>query len=83
MVKENLLRVFMEFHNRGVINQSTNAIFIALVLKRSQTNKISNFRLINLVTCLYKIITKVLSGCIQEGLQEAIHFSQGAFVEEG
>lgn len=83
MVKENLLRVFVEFHNRGVINQSTNAIFIALVLKRSQINKIWNFRLINLVACLYKIIAKVLLGCIQEYLHETIHFSQGAFVEEG
>ena len=35
MIKEDLLKVFMEFHNSGVINQSTNATFIALMLKKS------------------------------------------------
>ena len=64
VVKEDSLRVFMEFHNNGVINQLTDATYLALVLKRSQTIKILDFKLINLVTSLYKIIAKVLSGCI-------------------
>ena len=28
------MRVFLEFHNNGIINQSTNATFIALGLRR-------------------------------------------------
>ena len=28
-IKDDLLRVFLEFHNNGIINQSTNATFIA------------------------------------------------------
>ena len=43
--KEDLMRVFLEFHTKGVINQSTNATFIAMVPKKSQTFKISNYRL--------------------------------------
>ena len=35
MVKEDILKVFMEFHNSEVINQSTNATFIALLSKKS------------------------------------------------
>ena len=54
------MRVFLEFHNNGVINQSTNATFIALVPKKSQTFKISDFIPISLVTSFYKIIAKVL-----------------------
>ena len=42
-IKDNLLRVFLEFHNNRIINQSTNATFIALVPKKSQTNRISDF----------------------------------------
>ena len=38
MIKEDLLRVFLEFHNNGMINQSTNATFIALVQKK-ESNK--------------------------------------------
>ena len=33
VIKEDLLRVFSEFHNNGIINQSTNATFIALFQK--------------------------------------------------
>ena len=75
------MRVFLEFHTNGIINQSTNATFIALVLKKSQTFKILDFRPINLVTSLYKIIVEVLSGRLHKVLHETIFGSQGAFVE--
>ena len=75
------MRVFLEFHTKGVINQSTNATFIAMVPKKSQTFKISNYRPISLVTSLYKIIAKVLSGRLRKVLHETIFGSQGAFVE--
>ena len=52
------MRVFLEFHSNGIINQSTNATFIALVPKKSQTIKLSYSRPISLVTSLYKIILR-------------------------
>ena len=73
--------MFLEFHNNGVINQSTNATFIALVPKKSQTSRISNYRLINLLTSLYKIIAKALSRRLRKVLQDTIISTQGAFVE--
>lgn len=39
MLKDNLLRVFREFHNNGNVNQRTHATFITLVLKKSETNE--------------------------------------------
>ncbi|RVX22267.1 Transposon TX1 uncharacterized 149 kDa protein [Vitis vinifera] len=45
------------------------------------TKKISNFRPISLITTLYKIIAKVLSGRLRGGLHEIIHSTQGAFVQ--
>ena len=57
-IKDDLLRVFLEFHNNGIINQSTNATFIALVPKKSQTSRISYYKPISLVTSLYKIIAQ-------------------------
>ena len=81
VIKEDLMRVFFEFHTKGVINQSTNATFIAMVPKKSQTFKISDYRPISLVTSLYKIIAKVLSGRLRKVLHEIIFGSQGAFVE--
>ncbi|KAJ9701102.1 hypothetical protein PVL29_006450 [Vitis rotundifolia] len=71
----------LEFHTNGIINQSTNATFIAMVPKKSQTLKISGYRPISLVTSLYKIIAKVLSGRLRKVLHETISGSQGTFVE--
>ena len=49
--------------------------------EKSQTNIISHFRTINLVTSLYKIIAEVLLGRLYKVLQDTIFMSQGAFVE--
>ncbi|RVW99807.1 LINE-1 retrotransposable element ORF2 protein [Vitis vinifera] len=70
-----------EFHNNGIINQNTNASFIILLPKKSQSKKISDFRPISLITCLYKVIAKVLSGLLGGVLLETIHSTQGAFVQ--
>ncbi|KAJ9705647.1 hypothetical protein PVL29_003625 [Vitis rotundifolia] len=80
VIKEDLVRVFAEFHSSGIINQNTNASFIVLLPKKSQSKKISDFRPISLITCLYKVIAKVLSGRLRV-LHETIHSTQGAFVQ--
>ena len=61
VIKEDLVRVFAEFHRSGIINQNTNASFIVLLPKKSMTKKISDFRPISLITSFYKLIAKVLS----------------------
>ena len=81
VIKEDLVRVFAEFHRSGVINQSTNASFIVLLPKKSTTKKISDFKPISLISSLYKIIAKVLSGRVRGVLHETIHSTQGAFVQ--
>ena len=81
VIKEDLVRVFAEFHRSEIINQSNNASFIVLLPKKSMSKKISNFRPISLITCLYMIIAKVLSERLREVLHETIHCTQGAFVQ--
>ena len=66
------MRVFLEFHINGIINHSTNATFIALVPKKNQTFKISDFKLISFVISLYKIIAKVLLGLLCKVLHRTI-----------
>ncbi|RVX15151.1 Transposon TX1 uncharacterized 149 kDa protein [Vitis vinifera] len=81
VIKDDLVRVFAKFHNSGIINQNTNASFIVLLPKKSQSKKISDFRPISLITCLYKVIAKVLSRRLRGVLHETIHSTQGAFVQ--
>ena len=81
VIKEDLVKVFDEFHRSGIINQSTNASFIVLLPKKSMAKKISDYRPISLVTSLYKIIAKVLAERLRGVLHETIHSNQGAFVQ--
>ncbi|RVW28020.1 Polycomb group protein EMBRYONIC FLOWER 2 [Vitis vinifera] len=81
VIKEDLVRVFAEFHSSGIINQSTNASFIVLLPKKSMKKKISDYRPISLIISLYKIIAKVLSGYLRGVLHETIHSTQGTFVQ--
>ena len=81
VIKEDLVKVFAEFHRSGIINQSTNASFIVLLPKKNMSRRISDFRPISLITSLYKIIAKVLSGRLRGVLHETIHSTQGAFVQ--
>ena len=39
MIKEDLVGVFLELHKSGIINQNTNATFIALVPKKESYQK--------------------------------------------
>ncbi|KAJ9675680.1 hypothetical protein PVL29_024549 [Vitis rotundifolia] len=81
VIKDDLVRVFAEFHNSRIINQNTNASFIVFLPKKSQTMKISYFRPISLITCLYKVIAKVLSRRFRGVLHKTIHSTQGVFVQ--
>ncbi|RVW25228.1 Transposon TX1 uncharacterized 149 kDa protein [Vitis vinifera] len=76
VIKEDLVRVFAEFHSSGIINQRTNATFIVLLPKKNQTKKLTDFRLISLITCLYKVIAKVLSRRLRGVLHETIYSTQ-------
>ena len=60
VIKGDLLREFLEFHDSEVINQSVNAIFVALLPKKSKTKNILEFRPISLITCLYGIIASLI-----------------------
>ncbi|RVX11532.1 Transposon TX1 uncharacterized 149 kDa protein [Vitis vinifera] len=85
-ITEEILHYFEKLYTNpigesGIINQSTNASFIILIPKKSLSKRILDFRPISLITSLYKIIAKVLSGRLRGVLHETIHYTQDAFVQ--
>ena len=55
------MAVFHLFHVTGQFEKSLNATFIALIPKKATTVEVKDFRPINLVGGVYKILAKVLA----------------------
>jgi hypothetical protein len=53
--------VFHDFHASGKFERSLNAMFIALISKKSGAINLKDFRPVSLATRVYKIIAKVLA----------------------
>ncbi|XP_008240490.1 PREDICTED: uncharacterized protein LOC103338990 [Prunus mume] len=81
IVKEDLMKVMVDFFNCGIINAITNEMFICLIPKKKESIKVSDFLPINLVTSLYKMVSKVLASRLREVLGSTISCCQGAFVK--
>ncbi|KAH1129202.1 hypothetical protein J1N35_000580 [Gossypium stocksii] len=60
-VKDNLYSMMSEFYNSRKLEKSVNCSFIALIPKMENLCEIADFRLICLVSSLYKIIAKILA----------------------
>ena len=61
MLKKEIMEVFQNFHTQVVFEKSLNTAFLALIPKKANAMEIKDFRPINLVGGVYKIILKVLA----------------------
>ncbi|KAK9133053.1 hypothetical protein Scep_012581 [Stephania cephalantha] len=80
IIKTDILKVFEDFYRNGVINGITNETLICLIPMKHQAHKLKEFRPISLVTCLYKVIAKVLPARLRKVIGKTIVREQGAFV---
>jgi hypothetical protein len=73
MIKQDIYQLCLEFfHNSGDIRPINNA-FITLVHKVNNPSSMNDFRLISLINCITKIITKVLENRLQKVIILLIH----------
>ena len=80
VVKSDVLAVFEEFYHHSKFEKSLNATFIALIPKKNNASNIRDFRPINLVGSLYKILSKVLANRLKQVLDQLISESHNSFV---
>lgn len=71
-IKGHLMSVMEDFYRSAIVNMSTNETYICLILIKSNSWKVKDFRPISLVTSLYKIISKVLANRLQSVLHHTI-----------
>ena len=71
---------FVYFHWHSVFEQSLNASFLTLIPKKSNAVNILDFRPINLVGSVYKLLSKVLANRLRAVLDNLISEIQNSFV---
>lgn len=76
-----IMKVFYDFHARGLFEKSLNVSFILLIPKIPGANSFKDFRPISLVGGIYKIIAKVLANRLKLVLEKVISKSQSAFIK--
>ena len=56
VIKEDLMAVFSDFHERGMFEKSLNATFLTLIPKKSDALEVCDYRPVSLVGGVYRIL---------------------------
>ena len=81
VVKPEILGLFREFYLHGTFQRSLNSTFLLLIPKKEGVEDLRDFRPINLVGSVYKLLAKVLANRLKSVMREVIFDSQQAFVQ--
>ena len=80
VVENDVMAFFDHFHRSLEFERSLNASFLSLIPKKNNVLNIKDFRPINLVGSVYKLLSKVLASKLRRVLDKLISVSQNSFV---
>lgn len=73
---------FLEyFHKNAKLVRGSNNSFIVLIPKKDDPSKVTDFRPISLIGCMYKELSKVLANRLRKVIHNLISDSQTTFVK--
>lgn len=70
-----------ESHQNGKLVRGSNSSFTVLIPKKENPQKVSNFRPISLMGCMYKVLSKVLANRLRKVIHCVILDCQSTFVK--
>jgi hypothetical protein len=79
-IKDDFILVMTEFHTNDRIVKGVNCTFIVLIPKKKNPVKLSDFRPISLIRCIYKVISKVLANRLKKVIGSVVSETQSAFI---
>ena len=79
-VKEEVVELFKEFYDQKSFAKSLNTAFLVLIPKKGGAKDLGDFRPINLLGGLYKLLAKVLANKLKKVLGKVVSADQNAFV---
>ena len=80
IVGDDVISIVLNALNSGMVHESLNATFIALIPKVKNPKQIAEFRPISLCNVVYKLIAKVVVNRLKKILSHVIDDSQSAFL---
>ncbi|GKV02020.1 hypothetical protein SLEP1_g14507 [Rubroshorea leprosula] len=80
ILKEDFVSFFNEFHSNGRLVRGLNSSFLTLIPKKNNPIELKDYRPINLIRCVYKLLAKVLANRLKAVLSEIISETQSAFL---
>ncbi|WMV22580.1 hypothetical protein MTR67_015965 [Solanum verrucosum] len=81
VVKVEVIAAIQNFHSQGYFEKNFNATFIALIPKKMGATKLKDFRPINLISSVYKIISKILTERLKKVMSKLVDTHQLAFIK--
>ena len=80
IVGKDVMEVVLNVLNSGIILESLNTTYIALIPKIKDLKKVADFRPISLCNVIYKLIAKLVANHLKKFLIQTIPDSQSAFL---
>lgn len=81
-IKDEVGMLVQEFYHRFELPKGVCSSFIALIPKRDNPQKVSDFRPISLIGVVHKLISKLLAARLKRVIGSLISTSQSAFIAE-
>ncbi|GAU25188.1 hypothetical protein TSUD_150870 [Trifolium subterraneum] len=75
-----IMAFLSEFHKSAILPKAITTSFLALIPKKDHPQSLSDYRPICLVSCLYKILSKVLAARLKKVMGKLISDVQTAFL---
>lgn len=80
-MKEDVLRMVIDFHDKAILTKACTSSFITLILKVPNPQVLLEYRTICLVGNLYKILSKLLATRLKVVIGKLISIKQSAFIK--
>lgn len=81
LIKGDVIMLVKDFESSGILAKGCNSSFISLIPNSNDPLYLKDYRPINLVGCLYKVLSKILVNHLKRVLDKIICPEQTAYVE--
>lgn len=80
MFKTDFVKLMEEFHSTSRLVKGANPSFVTLIPKKEGAQRLTDFRPISLIGCVYKVVAKILTKRMSKVIESVIAENQSAFV---